>query len=244
MRTASGDLFSRWPTGETALALADYQQEQGQPVICTGSAPASASASASGGVCRVGLAVIGRRFSGLLLDWAGVLTTNMVEVFGSFEAREGLPGGLFLSKWADPRGQDLYCRLELGEITQEDWNEGFGALLGISPDNLMERVLYDMFPAYDVMRVAREARAAGVRVAVLSNSLGREPFDLTPRTTCAGTSTPWSCRPSTVSASPTRRSSSWPWTASGCRLGSACSLTTRRGTAFCLPDGHGGDPCS
>jgi putative hydrolase of the HAD superfamily len=41
----------------------------------------------------------------------------------------------------------------------------------------MERVLYDMSPAYEVMRVAREARAAGVRVAVLSNSLGREPFD-------------------------------------------------------------------
>ena len=118
-----------------------------------------------------------RRFSGLILDWAGVLTTNMVEVFASFEAREGLPKGLFLSKWADPRGQNLYRRLELGEITQEDWNEGFGTLLGISSENLMERVLYDMFPAYDVMRVAREARAAGVRVAVLSNSLGREPFD-------------------------------------------------------------------
>jgi putative hydrolase of the HAD superfamily len=101
----------------------------------------------------------------------------MVEVTGSFEAREGLPEGLFLSAWADSRGQDLYRRLELGEITQEDWNEGFGKLLRISPENLMERVLYDMFPAYDVMRVAREARAAGVRVAVLSNSLGREPFD-------------------------------------------------------------------
>jgi putative hydrolase of the HAD superfamily len=120
---------------------------------------------------------MGRRFSGLILDWAGVLTTNMVEVTGSFEAREGLPEGLFLSAWADSRGQDLYRRLELGEITQEDWNEGFGKLLRISPENLMERVLYDMFPAYDVMRVAREARAAGVRVAVLSNSLGREPFD-------------------------------------------------------------------
>jgi len=35
---------------------------------------------------------MGRRFSGLILDWAGVLTTNMVEVFESFEAREGLPG--------------------------------------------------------------------------------------------------------------------------------------------------------
>ena len=41
----------------------------------------------------------------------------------------------------------------------------------------MERVLYDMFPAYEVMRVAREARAVGVRVAVLSNSLGRDPHD-------------------------------------------------------------------
>jgi putative hydrolase of the HAD superfamily len=120
---------------------------------------------------------MGRRFSGLILDWAGVLTSNMVEVIESFEAREGLPKGLFLSRWADSRGRDLYRRLELGEITQADWNEGFGALLGIPPENLMERLLYDMFPAYDVMRVAREARAAGVRVAVLSNSLGREPFD-------------------------------------------------------------------
>jgi hypothetical protein len=35
---------------------------------------------------------MGRRFSGLILDWAGVLTTNMVEVIESFEAREGLSG--------------------------------------------------------------------------------------------------------------------------------------------------------
>lgn len=127
--------------------------------------------------CRIGLAGMGRRFSGLILDWAGVLTTNMVEVIESFEGREGLPEGLFLSKWADPRGRDLYRRLELGEITQADWNEGFGALLGIPSANLMERLLYDMFPAYAVMRVAREARDAGVRVALLSNSLGREPYD-------------------------------------------------------------------
>ena len=78
---------------------------------------------------------MGRRFSGLILDWAGVLTTNMVEVIESFEARESLPKGLYLSKWADPRGQDLYRRLELGEITQSDWNEGFGALLGIPSAN-------------------------------------------------------------------------------------------------------------
>jgi putative hydrolase of the HAD superfamily len=101
----------------------------------------------------------------------------MVEVIGLFEAREGLPPGLFLTGWADPRGQELYRRLESGEISQREWNEGFGALLGIPGENLMGRLLYDLFPAYDVLRVVRDARAADVRTAVLSNSLGREPHD-------------------------------------------------------------------
>jgi putative hydrolase of the HAD superfamily len=119
----------------------------------------------------------GRRYSGLILDFAGVLTSNMVEVIGLFEQRERLAAGTFLKAWADPRGQDLYRRLEAGEIDQRGWNEGFGALLGIDPDGLMGRVLHDLDPAYEVIRVAREARAAGVRTAVLSNSLGREPYD-------------------------------------------------------------------
>jgi len=83
----------------------------------------------------------------------------------------------FLRAWANPQGRDLYRRLELGEISQRDWNEGFGSLVGVSPDNLMGRVLQDLMPAYDVLKVAREARAAGVRTAVLSNSLGRVPHD-------------------------------------------------------------------
>lgn len=94
-----------------------------------------------------------------------------------FEAREHVLPGRFLKAWADQRGQELYRRLELGEISQEDWNDGFGALLGIDPGNLMGRVLWDLLPAYDVLKVAREARRAGVRTAVLSNSLGRQPFD-------------------------------------------------------------------
>jgi putative hydrolase of the HAD superfamily len=118
-----------------------------------------------------------RRFAGLILDFAGVLTTNMVEVIDLFEARERVPPGRFLRAWAGVRGQELYRRLELGEISQRDWNEGFGALVGISPDNLMGRVLQDLMPAYDVLKVAREARVTGVRTAVLSNSLGREPYD-------------------------------------------------------------------
>lgn len=120
---------------------------------------------------------MGGRFKGLILDFAGVLTSNMVEAIDMFEARERVIAGRFLRAWASSRGQELYRRLELGEISQQDWNAGFGEMLGIDPGNLMGRVLGDLLPARDVLQVAREARAAGVRTAVLSNSLGREPFD-------------------------------------------------------------------
>jgi putative hydrolase of the HAD superfamily len=121
--------------------------------------------------------VAGRRFTGLILDFAGVLTSNMVEVIELFEAREHLAPGSFLACWASPEGQELYRQLELGRISQRAWNEGFAALLAICGDNLMERLLYFLDPAHDVLKVARQARAAGVRTALLSNSLGRDPYD-------------------------------------------------------------------
>ncbi|MEU0688450.1 HAD family hydrolase [Streptomyces uncialis] len=117
------------------------------------------------------------KYRGLLFDFFGVLTFSMVEVISYFEDREGLARGTFLRAWADPRGQELFRRLELGEISQTDWNAEFAALIGVVPDNLMARYLHDAFPAHQVLKVARQARAAGIRTAVLSNSLGREPYD-------------------------------------------------------------------
>ncbi len=118
-----------------------------------------------------------RRFRGLILDFAGVLTSNMVEVIELFEAREHLRPGSFLKSWVSAEGQELYRQLELGTISQRAWNEGFAALLGTTADNLMGRLLYFLDPAHDVLNVARQARAAGIRTAVLSNSLGRDPYD-------------------------------------------------------------------
>lgn len=117
------------------------------------------------------------RFRGLIFDFFGVLTFNMVEVISGFEGREKIPQGTFLRAWADPRGQELFRRLELGEISQTDWNAGFGALMRVAPDDLMARYLHDAFPAHLVLRVAKQARATGIKTAVVSNSLGRQPFD-------------------------------------------------------------------
>jgi putative hydrolase of the HAD superfamily len=116
-------------------------------------------------------------YSGVIFDFFGVLTFNMVEVISYFEDRERLTRGTFLRAWADPRGQELFRRLELGQITQTDWNVGFAALLGVAPDNLMARYLHDAFPAHRMLKAARQIRTAGIRTVVLSNSLGREPYD-------------------------------------------------------------------
>jgi putative hydrolase of the HAD superfamily len=101
----------------------------------------------------------------------------MVEVIELFEARDHLRPGSFLRAWASDEGQDLYRQLELGRISQSTWNEGFASLLGISGENLMGRLLYFLDPAHDVLKLARQARNAGVRTAVLSNSLGHDPHD-------------------------------------------------------------------
>jgi putative hydrolase of the HAD superfamily len=117
------------------------------------------------------------RYRGVIFDFFGVLTFNMVEVISAFEDREQIPRGTFLRAWVDQRGQDLFKRLELAEITQTDWNNGFAGLMGVAPEGLMARYLHDAFPAYQVIEVARQARTAGIKTAVLSNSLGREPYD-------------------------------------------------------------------
>jgi putative hydrolase of the HAD superfamily len=118
-----------------------------------------------------------RRYSGLIMDFAGVLTRNMVQVYDFFELVESVKQYTVLRGWADPRGQELYRHLELGEISQEEWNAGFAELIGVEPVNLMGRLLEDLTPAHAMLRLVDDARAAGMRTAVLSNSLGRSPHD-------------------------------------------------------------------
>jgi putative hydrolase of the HAD superfamily len=115
---------------------------------------------------------------GLILDFGGVLTSSVPACARSFSLREGLPGDAFLNAIAvDPVGRELYADLERGAITQEEWNTGTAAFLGIDSRDLLRRVLTDLHPEPSVLAAAQAARRAGVKVGILSNSLGMEPFD-------------------------------------------------------------------
>ncbi|MYV69847.1 HAD-IA family hydrolase [Streptomyces sp. SID2131] len=117
---------------------------------------------------------------GLILDFAGVLTASPVPVHRAWCVSEGLAPGAWRSTLNDhPEGRRLYTALEIGELGQAEWNEGTAALLGkhVAPVNLMGRAWAEVPVARRMVALARAARAAGHRLALLSNSFGLDPFN-------------------------------------------------------------------
>ncbi|MCW5249573.1 HAD-IA family hydrolase [Streptomyces sp. SHP 1-2] len=96
----------------------------------------------------------------------------------AFERSEGLePGAYFHALGEHPEGSAVYARLEVGEATQKEWNEVIGGILRIDPTDLMRRALARLRPERAVVAAADRARAAGVKVALLSNSFGLDPYN-------------------------------------------------------------------
>lgn len=116
---------------------------------------------------------------GLVLDFGGVLTTPLLPAALAFERRAGLAEGTLLTGlYLNPEGIRLTEELERGTLSQIEWNEAAGRLLGIPPDNLMGRIFADLRPEPAVIAAAAVARRAGVRVGILSNSVGLTPWSV------------------------------------------------------------------
>lgn len=117
---------------------------------------------------------------GLILDFAGVLTGDPRPVHHTWCESEGLLAEAWRATLNDhPEGRRLYTALEIGQISQAEWNEGTAALLGthVNADNLMGRAWAKVPPARRMAALARAAKDAGYRLALLSNSFGLEPFN-------------------------------------------------------------------
>ncbi|QIB42807.1 HAD-IA family hydrolase [Streptomyces aureoverticillatus] len=117
---------------------------------------------------------------GLILDFAGVLTADPRPVHRAWCESEGLHPEAWRSTLNDnPEGQRLYAALEVGQIGQAKWNEGTASLLGahVEPSNLMGRAWSGVPAARRVAALARAAKEAGFRLALLSNSFGLDPFN-------------------------------------------------------------------
>ncbi|WP_239471471.1 HAD-IA family hydrolase [Streptomyces sp. NEAU-S7GS2] len=121
----------------------------------------------------------GTPYQGLILDFAGVLTTGVHEAHRAWCQGEGLePDAWRATLNEHPEARRLYVDLEAGVISQEEWNRATAPLLGVEDaENLMGRAWAGVRPAKDMILLAETARAAGMTVALLSNSFGLDPYD-------------------------------------------------------------------
>jgi putative hydrolase of the HAD superfamily len=118
---------------------------------------------------------------GLLVDFGGVLTTNVFDSFRAFCQDEGLdPEAIKRLFREDPRALACVRGLERGELTEEQFAEQFGELLGLEPgrrDGLVDRMFGHIQPDEDMVDALRRARAQGVRTGLISNSMGAGRYD-------------------------------------------------------------------
>jgi epoxide hydrolase-like predicted phosphatase len=119
--------------------------------------------------------------SGLLIDWGGVLTTNLFASFRAYcETVQIDPQTLRARFSGDPSFRDLLIALETGALEEQAFEQRLAPLLGVAPEGLIDGLFAGVELDIAMVGAVRAARAAGVRTALVSNSWGvhRYPHEL------------------------------------------------------------------
>jgi epoxide hydrolase-like predicted phosphatase len=110
---------------------------------------------------------------GLLIDFGGVLTTNVFDSFKAFCRAEGLPEDSVKNLFRERgEGLSLLRELERGQLTAEEFGDRFAPLLGVEAAGLVPRLFGGIAPDEAMLDAVRRARAAGIRTGLISNSWG------------------------------------------------------------------------
>jgi epoxide hydrolase-like predicted phosphatase len=118
---------------------------------------------------------------GLLIDWGGVLTTNLFVSFHGYCVQAGIDPKKLLGRFrTDPAARELLIALETGEMDEAEFERKFAQMLEVEPDGLIDGLFAGVEPDLAMVEAVRRARAAGIRTALVSNSWGvhRYPHDI------------------------------------------------------------------
>jgi epoxide hydrolase-like predicted phosphatase len=119
------------------------------------------------------------RHRGLLVDYGGVLTTDVFSSFTAFCQAEGLEPDLVAHHFrSNPEARQLLFDLEVGRLTEQDFEPRFAAVIGVAdPAGLIDRLFAGMRPDYAMVNAVRAAKDAGVRTGLISNSWGKGRYN-------------------------------------------------------------------
>jgi putative hydrolase of the HAD superfamily len=122
-----------------------------------------------------------RPLSGLLIDWGGVLTTNLFASFNAYCLAADIDPKALAGRFRrDPEARELLIGLETGKLSEPEFEAEFAALLEVEPDGLVDGLFAGVEPDGAMVEAVRRAHAAGIRTALVSNSWGvhRYPHDM------------------------------------------------------------------
>ena len=117
-------------------------------------------------------------YSGLLVDYGGVLTTSPFLSFSSFCELEGLEPQTIIRRFREDEScRKLIIDLETGAVSEEEFEPQFADLLGVPGAQLIDRLFAAYGPDEEMIAAVGRAREAGVRTGLISNSWGTRRYD-------------------------------------------------------------------
>jgi putative hydrolase of the HAD superfamily len=123
-------------------------------------------------------------FTALLVDWGGVLTSDLFGSFRAFCDAEGLEADVVRDAFRrDETARDLLIAFEEGRVEEDVFSAGLARALGLAPERaegMVDRLFAGSSLEPSMLDAVRAARGAGVRTGLVSNSWGtaRYPRDL------------------------------------------------------------------
>jgi putative hydrolase of the HAD superfamily len=114
---------------------------------------------------------------GLLVDWGGVLTTDLFASFASFCEAEGLEAAKVRDLFRhDEAARDLLIDFECGRVDEPEFERRFAPMLGVGDEGLVDRMFAGTAPDARMLGAVKAARDGGVRTGLISNSWGVDRY--------------------------------------------------------------------
>jgi putative hydrolase of the HAD superfamily len=117
---------------------------------------------------------------GLLVDFGGVLTTNVFDSFKEFCRSEGLPPDTVKRTFQEnPEALAELRALERGDLTVEEFEPRFAPHLGLTRHaGIVEGLFAGVGPDERMIGAVRRAHDAGIKTGLISNSWGNTTYDV------------------------------------------------------------------
>jgi len=118
-------------------------------------------------------------YTGLLVDFGGVLTTSIWDSFAEFCRDKGLEEDAVKRLFREDAGALADLRaLETGGIPEREFERRFARRLGLADaTDLIESMFRGMRPDGEMVDAVRAARRGGVRTGLVSNSWSTSHYD-------------------------------------------------------------------